>query len=190
VEGFALGQWGESAWFRANIVATRLKLRPVTVGLQGVFTDRGSSANESSQEVTIEAQAGQGSMVIRAGTPEGMTQVTLRKTVGLAWAVLLPWDVILDANWWPVNAAWLAVLFLPVAYFSARSRRAEETGARKAFTWWPMALSFAAMFAAPAATGVSQASAGEWLGILCGIVAGAAMERWTYPGLVISGAPR
>ncbi len=86
-------------------------------------------------------------------------------------------DVALNERWWPANAAWLAVLVFPVAFFTMRSWRKTPDDSSDGLAWWPLVLVLAVLVVAPALSGLSAISVGEWSGVLAGIAAGAALER-------------
>jgi len=184
-EGFALSQRGDALLFRTNTLAARLKLRTITVELANAFPAAGSASNGEADLARIEARSVPEAMVV-SNTANGYeTSVALRRTVGLAWALLVPWDITLGPSWWPANAAWLAALLIPVAFLTSRTaRRLPDEPARRVM-WWPLALVLVTMIAAPAITGAALSGAGEWLGVLIGLAAGAWLER-----LVTSAAPR
>lgn len=176
-EGFYLAQWGEAAAFRTHMVGARMRLRPLLVGLKRALpaSDTGS---DTTAAFIIRANSNSRAIAMSRERLGSETRVTLRRTVGLAWALLLPWDVALGPAWWLANATWLGALVFPVAFFTIRSGRRSD-GAIRGIAGWPLPLVLATLLAAPAATGMSPLGVGEWLGVLAGIVTGAAIERWT-----------
>ena len=175
-EGFALTQRRASVLFRTNQLAARLKLRTITVELANAFPSPDDGANGQAA-ITIDARSEPGVMAVSSSDNGIATSVALRRTVGLAWAMLVPWDIALSPTWWPANAAWLAALVLPVAYFASRTGRSPPDESRRGFTWWPVALVLATMAIVPSDAGASFLGAGEWLGVLLGVVAGALLGR-------------
>jgi hypothetical protein len=102
------------------MAASNLRLRPFLVGLEDGFPGSGGGGDENGGELTVEVLSNSRAIVLSVRAPAARTSVTLRRTPGLAWAVLLPWDVALNEKWWPANAAWLGVLVFPVAFFTMR----------------------------------------------------------------------
>jgi len=178
-EGFYLAQWGQAAVFRTRIAAERLKLRPLLVGLENALSVSDTETNGTTGEITLEANSNPRAMAVRRGPTGRETEVTLRRTIGLAWALLLPWDVALRPTWWLANALWLGSLTFPVAFLTIRSGGTRSGDSGRALVWWPLPLVLGSMVAASAASGLSPLGMGEWLGVLTGIVAGLAVERLT-----------
>ena len=174
-EGFQLAQLGNGVVFRTNIVASRLKLRPLLVGLPDVLPDSGAMADGA---FAFEGVSSPASIVaIGSGPDDQLTTVTLPRTVGLAWALFLPWSIAIGPQWWLVNACWLAVLVVPVSFLSMRSRRSPD-GAGLVLRWWPLALVVVMLAALPFATGLSSLRAVEWVGVIAGILGGMMLEGW------------
>ncbi|HEX6941514.1 MAG TPA: VanZ family protein [Gemmatimonadaceae bacterium] len=177
-EGFTLGQSGQSAVFRTYIAAAKLRLRPILVGLDRAF---GSSERiEADADFTIEGTSTTQYIFLRRSGAEGVSDVRVPRTVGLAWALLLPQDVALDGRWWVANAVWLAALMIPVSFFTMRSAKSTEDEAGRGIAWRALLIVLATL-GATAATPLSGLAAGEWLGVLAGIAAGWQLERWTAP---------
>jgi VanZ family protein len=174
-EGFQLAQLGDGVVFRTNIVASRLRLRPLLIGLPDVLPD-----SSATTEVTFmfDGVSSPASIVATGSGPdEQLTTVTLPRTVGLAWALFLPWSIAIGPQWWLVNACWLATLVVPVSFFSMRSRRSSDA-ADTVTRWWPVALVVVMLAALPLVTGLSSLRAIEWLGVVAGVLGGIMMERW------------
>ena len=175
-EGFSLAQLGETAAFRTHIAAVKLKLRPILVGLDHTFPGSGSAGTAAA--LTIEGTSTPRAIMVRRQLPEGETAVAVPRTVGLAWALFLPWDIALNPQWWVANAFWLGALVLPVSFLTVRSAVRAEADPGPGIIWWPLPLVLATLAATPA-TGLSALGIGEWVGVLAGISAGWMLERWT-----------
>lgn len=175
-EGFSLAQWRDAAAFRTHMVAVRVKLRSIMVGLDGAFS---STHTRTAGGLVIEGYSDPRAISLRQ-YPDGESAALVRRTVGLAWALFLPRDVALNQRWWPVNAIWLCMLMLPAAFLAIRSWRTGSHAASK-FAMWPVVLVMATLAASPV-TGLSPLSSGEWIGVLAGIAAGWVLERWAQPG--------
>jgi hypothetical protein len=174
-EGFQLAQLGNGVVFRTNIVAARLRLRPLLVGLPDVLPDSGATADDA---FTFEGVSSPASIVATGSGPDDqLTTVTLPRTVGLAWAMFLPWSVAIGPQWWLVNACWLAVLVVPVSFLSVRSSHSPDR-AGPVTRWWPVALVIVMLATLPFVTGLSSLRAVEWLGVMAGMLGGMMLERW------------
>lgn len=180
-EGFALLQRGNAAAFRSHMAASNLRLRPLLVGLQNGFAMPGVGSDENGGGLTIEARSNSRVIALSVVSNTTRASVTLRRSVGLVWATLLPWEVAIDDRSWPANAAWLGALVLPVAFFTWRSRRRTPDDDGRGVTWWPVALVLAVLAVVPILGGLSALSVGEWTGVLAGILVGAAIEQWFFP---------
>lgn len=174
-EGFQLAQLDKGVVFRTNIVASRLRLRPLLIGLHDVLPDSGAT---NDVVFSFEGISSPASIVATGSGPdEQLVSVALPRTVGLAWALFLPWSIAIGPQWWLANSFWLAALVVPVSFLSMRSRRAPE-GAGAVTRWWPVALVVVMLAAIPLVTGLSTLRAVEWLGVMAGMLGGAMMERW------------
>lgn len=174
-EGFALSQWQNRLAFRSNLVAARLKLRPLLVGLNEAFS---VTADGNTPDLSIYAESNPQAISVASEASGRRAAVVIPRTVGLAWALFMPREIALDATSWPINAVWLCVLMLPIAFFTVRSARTSD-GRSRVVRWWPFALVVGAVVAAPAIAGLSATRPGEWLGVVAGLMAGMALERWT-----------
>jgi hypothetical protein len=173
-EGFQLAQLDRGLVFRTNIVASRLKLRPLLIGLPDVLPDSGAVVDATFMFDGVSSPAS--IAATGSGPDEQLTSVTLPRTVGLAWALFLPWSIAIGPQWWLANACWLAALVVPVSFLSMRSRRSPEAGSTR--LWWPVAIVVVMLAAVPFVTGISSLRATEWFGVMIGMVVGATLERW------------
>jgi len=173
-EGFELAQLDRGLVFRTNIVASRLKLRPLLIGLPDVLPDSGAVVDATFMFDGVSSPAS--IAATGSGPDEQLTSVTLPRTVGLAWALFLPWSIAIGPQWWLANACWLAALVVPVSFLSMRSRRSPEVGSTR--LWWPVAIVVVMLAAVPFVTGISSLRATEWFGVMIGMVVGATLERW------------
>ena len=178
-EGFALLQWGNGAAFRTQMAAKTLRLRPLLVGRADRLAGVGS--NDNGAGLTIDGQSNSRLIEVSVIGPSAQTKVTLRRTVGLAWANLLPVEITLNEKWWPANAAFLGLLVLPVAFFTMRSWQNPPGAPKNRLAWWPVALVLTTLVVVPALTGLSALEPLEWSGVVAGMIAGAAIERWFAP---------
>lgn len=174
-EGFSLTQWREAVAFRTKLAAARLKLRPIRVGLADALAVSNQGTPGTTTEIT--ATSSPEALTVSRLHPSGNTSVTLRRTIGLAWALFVPWDFALDPRWWPANAFWLGALVLPVSFFTLRSGGTAR-GASRRIAWWPLPVVLATLVAVPI-TGLGTLSIGEWCGVVAGIAAGLILERST-----------
>ena len=172
-EGFMLAQRGDAAVFRSTMGARRLKLRSILIGLDDALT-----TTDSGERVFIlHGTSNPKLMSVSREQRTGENGATLRRTVGLAWAMLLPWDLALDSRWWPANAIWLAALVFPVSFLTMRSRRSRTAESNARFVEWPLGLALVTLIAAPGLMGLSLLGPGEWLGVVTGVATGVLLER-------------
>jgi hypothetical protein len=172
-EGFMLAQRGDAVVFRSTMGAARLKLRSILIGLDHALT----TPTPTDPVLLIHAISNPRVMGLVRELKSGETEATLRRTVGLAWAMLLPWDRALDSRWWPVNALWLAALVFPVTFLTMRSVHKRTVNRNPGFDYWPLGLALIALLVAPASLGLSALGPGEWLGVGIGVAAGVLVER-------------
>jgi hypothetical protein len=176
-EGFALEQLGDAVVFRTNLRSARLRLRTIAVALPHALAARSVGSNGNPRVLRIEGRSARRVMSVSSDGAGQATSVALRRTIGLGWALLTPWNLTISRAWWPANALWLAVLTFPVGFFSGRSSHAAPDEPRRAFAWWPLVLVVATMAIIPAFVGLALPGAGEWTGVLLGAVGGLALGR-------------
>jgi len=178
-EGLFFGQWGTAAIIRTHQVASFARLRPIMVKLDGAFGGAGRG-DEGNSPVTIEGRSDRRRLTLSRDAGGDHLEVTVRRTPGLGWTVLLPWDVAIDNDWWLLNAAWLAILIVPVAYTSQRARKGPEPDQPAARAWWtPLGLIAASLLGAPLLTGTSHMAPTEWGGVVIGLAAAWALSYLT-----------
>ncbi len=174
-EGFTLAQRGSSVVFRSVIGASRLKLRTILIGLDDALM----TPNPGKPVLVVHANSNPRIISLARENESGEIAVTVRRTVGLAWVMLLPWDFALNSRWWPANALWLAALLFPVTFLTMRSGKARTGDRNRWFNQWPLALALVTLLVAPAFLGLNGLGLGEWLGVVSGVAAGVLVERTT-----------
>jgi len=128
-------------------------------------------------------------MSLLTGHTEGERAVTLRRTVGLGWAVFSPYEVAIGPSWWGVNAIWIGALVMPLAFLVKRSSRRDDASANPRLPWGPPAFLLASLVFWPMIFGLSPLGPGEAFGVAGGITLGILIERWTtLHRVVTSGA--
>jgi hypothetical protein len=177
-EGVFLGQWQGSIIARSHVVAERFRFRPPLVGLAGLLTH---SEPRPDTAVNVEFVSNPRAITLRLMDPDESAMVTVRRTAGLGWLLLLPWDVAVTQRWVIANAAWMAAMVLPVGFFAIRARR--HSVGSIAWVWWPLAVSVGTMLVAPALFGLSVLGVADWAGVVVGITVGAILERLTATDL-------
>ena len=183
-EGLMLAQDGEQLVFRTAVLAERLKLRSLEIGLtQGLQPAVGDSVTE------IVGHSSPREMSLLSEQPGSKREVTLKRTVGLGWAVFSPYEVAIDPSWWRANAIWLGALVMPLAFLVKRSARRGGTTKSPRLLWWPPVLVLSSLVFWPMAFGLSQLGLGEAFGVAVGAAVGILIERWTtLHGVVNSNA--
>lgn len=172
-EGFMLGQRGDAAVFRSTMGAARLKLRSILIGLEDALI----TTDPVERVFVLHGTSNPKIISVARDQSTGANAATLRRTVGLAWAMLLPWDLALNSRWWPANAVWLAALVFPVTFLTMRSRRVRAAKPDASFVVWPLGLTLVTLIVAPALMGLSFLGPAEWLGVVTGVASGVLLER-------------
>jgi hypothetical protein len=175
-EGLLLAQRGTALLFRASTHASRFRLRTLLVALPEQFASSPQAA-PNDLETVIEGRSAPTFISLVAVRGATRDSVTLRRSIGLGWTLVLPWNIGLGPDWWPANALWLGVLLFPASFFAARAaERGPQTGNARA-KWGPLALVVVALVIVPAALGLSPLSALEWTGVAVGIFGGIGVAR-------------
>jgi hypothetical protein len=94
------------------------RLRELAVRLTGLFHGPGTDT------VRVTGAWRQGYLVIAGQRGRTVREYALPLTASLGWALLLPVTGGVGPAFLPVSAAWLAILMLPFAYWSALAARA------------------------------------------------------------------
>ena len=176
-EGFALSQRGDALVFRTNLFANRLKLHSIAVRLPNALPSQDQGSNGEPSTINVHANSSPAAMTVASDGPGQLASVELRRTVGLGWAMFMPWDIAIGPAWWPANALWLAAMMLPLAFFAGRSAgRTPDEGSRGR-AWWPLMVVVATIAIAPTNFGLALPGPGEWIGVVLGIVAGLSLSR-------------
>ena len=176
-EALLLGQRGDALVFRVFTNSGRFRFRSPLVALPGQFPSN-AQGEPASPQTLIEARSTPAYIRLTAVRGATASSVTLRRTVGLGWTLLLPWNTGIGPDWWPANVLWLAVLVFPVSFFAARAAQREpQTGNEVRFTWWPVMLVVGSLVVPPLAMGLSSLGALEWSGVAMGIAAGVVVAR-------------
>jgi len=163
-------QLGDALIFRTNLWSARLKLHTLALELPHAFPTGVADSNGESGLV-LEGQSRPGVMRVSSGGQS----IALNRSVGLAWALFVPWNFTLSPAWWPVNALWLAVVMIPVAFFAGRSAHATPDEKRRGIAWWPLVMALVSIAIVPATLGLGVLSAGEGIGVGLGTAAGLAL---------------
>ena len=172
-EGFMLAQDGEQLVFRTALLAERLKLRSLEIGLtQGL-----QSAVDGDSLTEIVAHSSPRVISLLSEQPGGKREVTLKRTVGLGWALFSPYEVAIGPSWWKANAIWLGALVMPLAFLVKRSAR-HDTSKSPRLQWWPPVLVLASLLFWSIAFGLSPPGLGEAFGVAAGTTVGILIERW------------
>lgn len=179
-EGYYLGQWGDVLVFRTSTNASRMRLRSPLFGLQRAFDSTVTGDAGAGGSTTMVASASDTEVRMARVAGGDRLEVSIPRTAGLAWSLLLPWEVVLGSRWWWANAAFLGAVLAPAAFFGARASAGEppdETGAWRA--WWPLALAIATLALAPLVAGIAASTWLEWTGVVAGIGTGIVVARLT-----------
>jgi VanZ like protein len=180
-EGLLLAQRGTALLFRASTHASRFRFRSLLVALPGQFASS-PQAGPDPPETVIEGRNGPSFISLVAVRGTTRDSVALRRSVGLGWTLLLPWNIGIGPDWWPANVLWLGVLLFPASFFTARAaERGPQIGNARA-KWWPLVMVGGALVIVPAAMGLSPLSALEWTGVAIGIIGGIGVARAAVRG--------
>jgi hypothetical protein len=176
-EAVLLGQRGDALVFRVFTNASRFRFRSPLVALRGQFPSTPPGEARSPQ-TEIEGRSAPDFVSLAATRGATSSSVTLRRTVGLGWTLILPWNIGVGPKWWPASALWLAVLAFPASFFAARAAQHGAEAANQArVTWWPVALVIGSLVVPPTAMGLSPLDALEWSGVAMGIAGGIGVAR-------------
>lgn len=176
-EALLLGQRGDALVFRAFTNASRFRFRPLLVALPGQFP-LNTDDEPRARETVIDARSTRAFVSLVATRETTRSSVTLRRTVGLGWTLLLPWNIGVGPDWWPANLLWLGLLAFPATFFAARAgQRGAEVGNQARFTWWPVVVVIASLILPPAAMGLSSLNVLEWCGVAMGFAGGIGVAR-------------
>ena len=158
-----LAQRREDFVFRIRLRASELLLRSPSFGIPGVLSD---SDNGVAQPVRLQGSYFPERVSLRAD----QAAVNVPLTVGMGWSFLVPVELAIGRWASAVSALWLAMLFLPLAYWATKGWRV---------TGWtvPMLVAVVGLALFPLSKTVAATSPLEWLGVVVGIAAGVLLAR-------------
>lgn len=175
IETLMVGQDGDALTFRSWQVANRARLRPLLVGLPHTF---GDSTRAARAPLTVDIRTYPRGVDIQVTGPFGMRRAHLRRTASLAWTMLLPRELAVDGRFWPVNAAWLGSLFLPLGFLvGGAARGARHRRPRILHPWWPILAAVLALVAGSRLTEIAMPGPTDWAGVVAGVGAGLLLGR-------------
>lgn len=168
---------GRSLTVRFRGRARRLGLHRPSVTVADAFPD--SSGNGTGPAVHIAGTIrGYSISAASSYTVPGSMPVHVRRTIAFrptyGWAYLMSFEPLLSPRAGSLTTVWLVMLFAPVGYLGAiAAMRMRAALRRLAIVLWVTAVAALALVATPLAMGLSAATAGEWLGGVLGLSAGA-----------------
>lgn len=187
-EALLLGQRGDALVFRVATNANRFRFRSPLVGLHGQFP-LNPPGELRLAATTIEGRSAPAFLNLTANRGAATNSVTLRRTVGLGWTLILPWETAIGPSWWPVRILWLAAMMLPVSFFAARALLNGHDAIRPRFAWWPVVIVIVALLVPPVVMGLSSLDAAEWSGVALGVAAGIGVARVAGIGSDLARSP-
>jgi hypothetical protein len=151
-----LDQVGTSARLVAGTRAARLGLRSPAVRVRGALADTG-------REVTLRGVREPALLRLEASPVAGATrEVRLRLTPGSGWLLLSPTDGAVGAEGGWLAAAWLALMFAPLAWWAGHTR-APGTGRVPAAIALPVGAALAGLGVVPLVIGGAVSPWYEWV---------------------------
>lgn len=127
---FLLAQRHRALVFSIRMNAARAMIRDPIIGLDDVFPPAGD-AHAANDTLRVAGGVVDGALVILASEGTRGAARERRITLGpaLGWTFFLPWAYAFGSETAALSALWLGGLFLPLAYWGRRVRRAKESGA-------------------------------------------------------------
>jgi hypothetical protein len=175
-EAMMLGQQESAIVFRAYTRAEHLRIRSPLIALPLKAMTGGRADEDSPGELTISARSTPRKIELTAVDGADTVSVAVRRTIGLSWTLLSPWEVAVGPHWWPANAVWLALLVMPASFFASRARLASHPpgalGGSGAVVTMVVVLGVV-----PCVIGLSHSVTGEWGGVISGLAFGYALGR-------------
>jgi glycopeptide antibiotics resistance protein len=169
-----LGQDGDDAIFRVRAVANTLGLRAPGVRLRNALASSSPHASARRDTVEMAGSLDRGTLLVRVRRDGSVRETGIPLSAGLAWTLVLPFNVALSASALWLSALWLAALLVPAGYWARRGIRRRETrapgGAGVLFAL--LAVIAVLMLALPLALRGPAEPWWEWLGALLGASSG------------------
>ena len=162
-EQFQLAQRGVDLVVRGRANAARLGLRSPSFVLPG-------GVPPDSAPRTLRAQVTPGQVWLSSEGAGDTVHVAYRVGVGMAWLTATPIEVALRRTIPVFGTLWVAMLFLPVAYWSRQARPSLQV-------LLPGAAAVAGVVAAPRMLGIAPSGPAELAGLALGFAIGALAVR-------------
>lgn len=176
---FVLGQRRDALVFTVHSRLQSAKLRPLVVGLPGVFPGSPRSLAMPGDTLTLTAEWREGRPRLTASTRRGTRSAEVRVGPALGWYATLPFDVPVVEWGAGMSLLWLLTTLAPLGYWGALAGRGAVVAAALGATV------VLALGAAPSAAGIGVASVAEWCAAAAGLVLG-----WCAARVARHSAPR
>ena len=158
----AINQSRDGIVFVPALRSRRLGLRTIAIALP--------AAAQPSERLHIEGSVEPRVLQISADGPRGRLSRRVNLTVGLGWAMLLPFTLTLRDAPAIGSLLWLLVLACPIGFYAAAAR----SSVRSSFWWLVIPASLViALACVPATAGIAASGWTEWVGAVSGAVLGA-----------------
>lgn len=183
-EVLLIAQNGVDLVFAIRSAADAMRLRPPSFVLRDVFPGSDSARRTRADTISLTAQHASSGATLTAQSGATTTRGLVRVTTSLGWTLLLPWQWYISGSRLEQALTWLWIfsLVVPLGYWagSAAPPAGKEPGEirRPLLVASLFVVGYGGLGWTPTFFGLAATPFVQWLALIAGILAGAALAHW------------
>jgi len=143
--------------------------------LSDAFASRGGAP--TTENDTVRASVDRARVHLEVRGPQRVRSIEIDMNFGMGWTLFVPWNLALDARTAVISYLWIALICLPLGFWSVGASRHNRNGGR-------VVVAGALVIAAVITTGplifdFRPTPLGVWIGAIAGFLSGIPLGRWS-----------
>ena len=162
-----LAQSGSDLLFKVRSRAVAMRFDAPGIALTNAFVDDAENEPPQVPPDTVTAEIDHGRVTLSVRGPHQDVEQQFALSPALGWSFFVPWSIWLSRSWSLLSALWLAVLLVPLSYWTMKASSDRR--------WLPIvvgAIAASAMAFIPLLFGVPAAPLLEWIAAAGGVFVG------------------